>query len=125
MIFECITRDHCFSLDLIVVLQCLAICERQGHVPRIEGLWWQTIETSYPDISFSFDTMKNVTHETDSLCELDDEPVMFNIVNEQGDIFILDLESILAILEAAEDDKQLSALPGNWWLTTQHRYSTS
>ncbi|ABX51866.1 hypothetical protein Sbal195_4712 (plasmid) [Shewanella baltica OS195] len=122
MIFECATRDMCFSLHLTVVLQCLAICEHQNHVPQISALWWQDTQLRYPDVTLSFSNMEHVTQEPSIDCEQCDDPIMFKVIAENETEFVLDFESMLAILSVAYEQGAISALTDEWWLTLEHIY---
>lgn len=122
MIFECTNRNTCFSLHLTVVLQCLAICEHQQHVPQIPAQWWQETQVRYPDVIFSYNNMKEVTQEPSITCGQCDNPIIFNIIGESNAEYILDFDSMLAILSVAYEQGAIPNLPDEWWLTLEDIY---
>mgnify|MGYP006116028469 CR=1 FL=1 len=122
MMFKCVTRDSTLSLHVTVPLQCLAICEHQGHVPSIAPLWWQNIQHCYPETIFLFDKMKHVTQEASIHCECSDDPIVFNILLDNKDELTLDFETMLAMLDIADEHKLISPLPDEWWLTVDQIY---
>ncbi|WP_240778953.1 hypothetical protein [Shewanella sp. SNU WT4] len=121
MYFDCITSKAKYQIHLSVVLECLAICEQQGHVPIIEKSWWNDTQRRYPGIVISLEDMKHVSQEKPIYCERSDDPIMF-IVAAQNDELTLDFVSLLAIVSIAEEHGVISKLHDNWWLILENIY---
>lgn len=43
LVFAMKDNYHQFSIGLSTIIQCLAIAERDGHIPKIPADWWNDL----------------------------------------------------------------------------------
>lgn len=51
LVFAMRDAKHEFSLGLTTILECLALAEKRGHVPRLPQEWWNQLCARSPTVA--------------------------------------------------------------------------
>ena len=54
LVFAMRDAQHEFSIGLITILECVALAEKRGHVPRLPQEWWNQLCTRFPTLARAY-----------------------------------------------------------------------